>query len=378
MNDDLIVFVYDHFYPDFSAGGPVTSLYNLAQLLKERHGVRIITSTYEYQSGRKMTGIRFDCWTDCRGLLIWYASDRSSIKKAVESVAKDHFITLYLNGMFSPFYFLYPLWLAKKSKYKVIISPRGMLQQGAMKRKRIKKEAYLLFLRLSGLLVSAAWHATDKHEAGDIKLNVGVYANAVVVPNVPLVFESVKGIKKEKGVLRLVYFSLITEKKNLLYFLELLNAQDLLHVELDIIGPVKDKPYWNRCEHAIRALPNPARVQYKGEINPERISEILPAYHGLVLPTHGENFGHAIVEMLACSRPVLISDKTPWNDITEYGSGYAVELDKQKWVDALKKMINWNQEEFDVASASALNYYQSKFNFDNLKMRYLNLFSNRS
>ena len=65
-------------------------------------------------------------------------------------------------------------------------------------------------------------------------------------------------------------------------------------------------------------------------------------------------------------------------DITEYGAGYALELDKQKWVDALKKMINWNQEEFDAASASALNYYQSKFNFDDLKMRYLNLFSNRS
>ena len=61
-----------------------------------------------------------------------------------------------------------------------------------------------------------------------------------------------------------------------------------------------------------------------------------------------------------------------------YGAGHAVELDKQKWVDALKKMINWNQEEFDVASVSALNYYQMKFNFDDLKMRYLNLFSNRS
>ena len=65
-------------------------------------------------------------------------------------------------------------------------------------------------------------------------------------------------------------------------------------------------------------------------------------------------------------------------DITEYGAGYALELDKQKRVDALKKMINWNQEEFDAASSAALNYYQSKFNFDVLKMRYLNLFSNPS
>ena len=34
-----------------------------------------------------------------------------------------------------------------------------------------------------------------------------------------------------------------------------------------------------------------------------------------LLPTGGENFGHAIFEALSCGVPVLISDQTPWRGL---------------------------------------------------------------
>ena len=34
-----------------------------------------------------------------------------------------------------------------------------------------------------------------------------------------------------------------------------------------------------------------------------------------LLPTGGENFGHAIFEALSCGVPALISDRTPWRDL---------------------------------------------------------------
>jgi glycosyltransferase involved in cell wall biosynthesis len=376
--NSLVVFVYDHFYPDFSAGGPITSFYNLSKLLKEHQHIRILTSAFEYQTRNEIAGVNKNCWTDWKGLSVWYATDRLSIKKAIDDLPNSQPVTFYLNGMFSVYYFLYPLWLAKKRGFRVIISPRGMLQQGAMNRGKLKKQIYILALKLSGLLRNVSWHATDKQEREDIGLRIGNNLSIMDIPNVPVVAQEIHyPLVKASGELRLVYFSLIAEKKNLGFVLELLENPQLSAIQLDIYGPIKDQAYWELCLLKINDLSSPNRVTYHGRVNPEKsISEITKS-HALILATHGENFGHAIVEMLSASRPVIISDKTPWIDLEKYGAGYSLPLKREIWIEKLSGMLAWNEADFSMACSSALLYYQTKFNFDELKMRYLELFSLR-
>ncbi len=371
-----VIFIYDHYYPAYGAGGPITSLSNLGHLINEEVELKILTSSYEYKSNSKLTSVKIDSWTSCMALPVWYASNWRSVRLALETLCSDRSTTLYLNGIFSWKYFLIPLLLSYRLGFKVIISPRGMLQAGAIKTKRTKKEIYLFFLKLSGLLSKATWHATDEQERADIESKITKEKKITVIPDVPLVFKTPNiFLKKVPDKLSLVYFSLIAEKKNLLFILEILNKPDFSTIQLDIIGPIKDESYWDRCKDFISGMLNPERICYKGKIQPDDVPKVLPDYHALVLPTHGENYGHVIIEMLACWRPVLISNNTPWNDLSEYEAGKALVLNNDVWEKEIHKMLLWDQEDFERASIAASHYYKLKIDHHKLKTQYLELFA---
>jgi glycosyltransferase involved in cell wall biosynthesis len=61
--------------------------------------------------------------------------------------------------------------------------------------------------------------------------------------------------------------------------------------------------------------------------------------HDLFLfPTRGENFGHVIFESLAAGTPVLVSDRTPWQDLDAAGVGWVRSLDRmQDFVDVIDR-----------------------------------------
>ncbi|MDF2432799.1 MAG: hypothetical protein JWP44_2430 [Mucilaginibacter sp.] len=81
-----------------------------------------------------------------------------------------------------------------------------------------------------------------------------------------------------------------------------------------------------------------------------------------ILPSHQENFGIAVVEALACGKPVLISDQVNiWKEINKEGAG----LVKSDSLTGVKKMIrkwvNFTQEEKFKLSDNAINTYHKYF-----------------
>lgn len=369
-----LLFVYDHFYPDYSAGGPVTSLANLARLLGDQK-VKILTSAVYYDSGKKFDKFSLNVWTSFEDYTVWYASNGKSIDRAIDSIKPGGIV--YLNGIFSRKFFLQVIRRSRARQLDVVVSPRGMLQQGALQGKSFKKFVYLFLLKLFAILKGVRWHATDEEERNDIKKHFGKKAEVDVIPNVPKL-PSTENIPVEKtaGTLKLICFSLISRKKNIGFLIDLLASGKLPGITLDIVGPVKDKDYWAECQASIQR--SNGAVRYLGDCHPAKVTAVLSQYHLFVLPTHGENFGHAIVESMSAFRPVIISTHTPWKDIMPFKGGFSLPLVTSQWEEKLKDARDWSQHDFDKACVGAMDYFRSKINMSGLRSMYLSLFRAQS
>jgi glycosyltransferase involved in cell wall biosynthesis len=97
-----------------------------------------------------------------------------------------------------------------------------------------------------------------------------------------------------------------------------------------------------------------ARVHAVGMLSGAAKWGALYGCEAFVLPSHQENFGIAVVEALACGKPVLISDQVNiWREIVEDGAGL-VEGDTEEGVEKLlKKFLSAQRAEASGRSAFA-------------------------
>jgi glycosyltransferase involved in cell wall biosynthesis len=77
-------------------------------------------------------------------------------------------------------------------------------------------------------------------------------------------------------------------------------------------------------------------------------------YDLFFLPTLGENYGHVIFEALASGVPVLISDRTPWQNLKTLGVGTDMPIgdphDFAKEIDAFSKMSDGELNKMKIRS----------------------------
>jgi glycosyltransferase involved in cell wall biosynthesis len=185
----------------------------------------------------------------------------------------------------------------------------------------------------------------------DIRRMFGAEAEIILANDTPdLVAQPLAPIQKESGSLKLVTISLITAKKGHLTLLETLKAlEDQISVEYHIYGPVKDPDYWQACQQQIALLKPSIKVVYHGNIHPTEVTATLQQYHFFVLPSKGENFGHAIYEAFNAGRPVIISNQTPWKKLQQQQAGWDVDLqDRKALSEALKRAYQMNQTEYEA------------------------------
>jgi glycosyltransferase involved in cell wall biosynthesis len=371
MTKNKLLIFTEYFLPAKKGGGPVSSIRNLVDLLHHDYEIGIVCFNHDMNETEPLGNITSNSWNNWKDKAKVYYIDRNAMSKKNidELIAGFNPNTIYLNAIFVHQFILFPIWMAKKINAKVVIASRGMLQQGAIANKPIKKKIYFKIINLLGRLKNVNWHATDEQESKDIKQIFGS-KNISIVNNVPI--KPTQPTITEYSKIRIIYLSLITEKKNLHFLLEAF-SEVTKQIVFDIYGPIKDKDYWQRCEAIIDTLPENIKVEYKGEIDPDKIGDVLPNYNLFVLPTLGENFGHAIFEAFANGIPVLISDRTPWRNLEKQNIGFDLDLDKNIWTEKINSL---NIEQLNNMRNDAYNFAKHYFENGNFKNQYLKLFNN--
>ncbi|WP_112324386.1 glycosyltransferase [Oceanibium sediminis] len=342
------------YLPGYLGGGPVRSLSNIVEQLGSEFDFRIICRDRDQGQDKPYSGITPGQWVTVGKAEVCYA-DPSRLSMAwlseqLSEVAPD---ALYLNSIFDKNLALRVMYLNRKMRLglPVLAAPRGQFSSGALALGRVKKRVYLEVLQLGGLVEGFQWQASSDLERDDILKTIRhVNPESIsIAPNLP-VRELIPGrIDRRPDLsrpLKVVFLSRIVPIKNLRFAIEVV-SKITSPVVFTIIGREEDSAYSALCRSDLVNLPDHVSVEFKGPITPESVIDELSRYDIFLLPTLGENFGHVISEALRARLPVLISDQTPWRNLTGQGVGWDVPLkDVQDWTLVLDEVAGWGSADW--------------------------------
>ncbi len=366
MKKKILVFC-DFYLPGYKSGGGMWTIVNLVDRFSKDYDFFIVTRNYESKGDTTpYTSVRSSEWNSVRGAQVYYLSkdDHSpaSFIRIFDYVSPD---AVFLNSAFSMPVVRF-LTIRRKRlipAIPVILAPCGEFSAGALSIKPFKKKLFLAYAKTFGLYNGITWKASFEQERDEIKLLMGNDVDVMLAPDLapssilPDFKVDDKPFKSEDSV-KFVFLSRITRKKNLHYLLETLTKFNFGEIELDIFGPIEDRAYWDECLRLIGQCPPNIKINAEADHIPyEKGLKRMLDSHFFVLPTLGENFGYVFLEAMAAGSPLLVSDRTVWNELEERGAGFEIPLDdSDKWIAVIKRCLAMCNDEYRESSLCARKY----------------------
>lgn len=358
----VLVFA-DYYWPGYKSGA-LRTVVNMVDRLGDRIEFYVITRNHDGGDPAPYTSVKANAWNQAGKARVYYAEPdkltRGLIKRLVDEVRPD---AVYLNSCFAGMSVKYLTLrrLRKIPKIPVVLAPEAELMPSNLRLKGGKKRLYCAVAFPLGFYRDLVWKAASEPEIRDIRQMVGSDSDVHLAPNMPPPailpdYRAADKPEKRSGQVRLVFVSRIMDKKNLTFALRLLR-EIKGEVVFDIYGPLEEPAYWAECEALIAQLPPNVQAKYCGSVVHEEVAPTLSRYHFFVLPTLGENFGHVIIESFAAGTPALISDRTPWRDLTAQQIGWDIPLeDEAAWLATWQRTVEMDGAEYTKWAAAARDY----------------------
>lgn len=360
MKPPHVLAFIDWYKPYFKAGGPVRSMVNLVEHLGTRVQFHIVTGDRDYTATTNEAAVPTDQWiTADAGEEVYHASPaQRSLAVWKRLIHQEEWDVVYINGLFSFWSTIVPLWVLRGSRTRRIVAVRGMLAAGPMQQSRTKKRVFLRVMKLLSCFKGVEFQATNAEEVADIQRWIGRSARIHLVQNLArkTAERAPLPVQKRPGELRLISLARIAEEKNTLFAIERLTRLKG-RIRFELYGTIYDQDYWAECQQAMAQLPSGVVVEWRGQLPQDQVAAALSDAHFLYMPSVGENFGHTMLEGLTAGRPMIISDRTPWKNLERDHAGWDLSLeDPERFTRTLQRATDLDQAAFDqlVQGAYAL------------------------
>jgi glycosyltransferase involved in cell wall biosynthesis len=233
--------------------------------------------------------------------------------------------------------------IAHRENRLLVVSPRGMLDDWALKYRGWKKRLAWTTYQGLNLQRARAFSVTSNREAEAIR-RLGLKQPVGVIPNGIALPANVIRSTRSNTTRRVVFMSRLHPKKGLLDLVHAWKAAALPNWELVIAGP-DEGGYQRQIEVAIASTGLAASVHLLGPVEGAEKESLLSGADLFVLPSYSENFGIVIGEALSYGVPVIATDVTPWKALREDRCGWWIATGVPPLADALTAAMAMSDEQ---------------------------------
>ena len=312
-----ILHVVASYLPARRYGGTIVSVHGLCAALAARgHDVHVFTTSVD---GAADSGVPHGQPVTIDGVKVWYfrASWLRRIYRAPDlGAALDRDLHRF-DVVHTHAVFLWPLWRAARAAARAgvpyVLSPRGMMEMELVRRKStVLKSMWIGAIERRNLEGARAIHVTSRREADELAAFGFSLPPVIEIPNgvdeapLPAPVMSPQLTAAVGGEPFVLFLGRIEWKKGMDRLIDGLALSP--RARLVIAG--NDEDGYQRVLEA-RAVDRgvQARVRFIGPVFETDKWALLAAAKALALTSYSENFGNVVLEALASSCPVLLTEE---------------------------------------------------------------------
>ena len=291
----------------------------------------------------------------------------------------DQYDLIHFHAIFS-FPSTIGMAIARLRRVPYIVRTIGQLSPWSLKQGFIRKKFMIKMIEGANLKHANAIHVTSNYELRDLEL-LGLDSHGFTLGlGVSLPYQSVNTANDPDQLdkkVSFLYLSRIHPKKQIELLFEALNILKIkLHEEnweLALAG-TGEADYLDRLKKEAKTLSIDGHLVWHGHVTGGEKLDLMKQSDWFVLTSASENFGISVVEAMAASIPVIITEGVGISDkVLQYSAGYICRENPEEIAEVLKKAIQgFNIVEMRTA---ARRLVEEKFSWDYIGKSLTNFYS---
>ncbi|MDR1653440.1 MAG: glycosyltransferase [Prevotellaceae bacterium] len=263
------------------------------------------------------------------------------------------------HGMLDPYF--------QRAKERKLKAPRNEIYWRLIENNVINSADGILFTCEEEMLLARTTFG-NYHPKREINISYGVQSPPAYTETMTAAFA--EKVPQWNGKPFILFLSRIHEKKGVDLLIKAYNnigKDAVCHVstelpQLIIAGPL-ESDYAKEMQNLAE---NNQNIIFAGMLSGDSKWGAFYNCECFVLPSHQENFGIAIVEAMACRKPVLITDKINiWREIAGENGGLVCNDTENEVFEQLKKFLSLHPETKATMGENAFRAFEKCFSIEN-------------